>query len=184
MRPIVSAAVAAVVTVLLTAGCTETGVDTGKGLPQNEGANADVKGVVHLRNAFLLDGQDPASPAPQQALYAVIINNGGKPDQLQRVTVNGGGSVQLTGAVNLPPNQAVGTNEQPIGTVSGIKGNEVPMTFSFRDAGNLSVIVPVKIKAGQYGSLSPSPSAPPTPAPPGNSPANSPATSPTKSPGH
>ncbi|NUO98985.1 MAG: hypothetical protein HOV96_01210 [Nonomuraea sp.] len=151
-RPIISAAI---VVALAASGCTNAGYDRGESTPQNEGANADAKGVLHLRNAYLLSGPNPASPAPQQALYAVVVNNSHKPDQLQRVTVDGGGSVQLSGTVNIPPGQAVGAG-RPIGTVTGVRGSSVPMTFTFRDAGNVRVSVPVKPKTGQYATLNPS----------------------------
>ncbi|MBF8194029.1 hypothetical protein ITP53_51845, partial [Nonomuraea sp. K274] len=155
MRPTVSAAIA--VAAFLATGCANAGVDTIPHLPQNEGANADVRGVMHVRNAFLIAGTDPASPAPQQSLYAVLINAGTRPDQLDRVTVEGGGSVQLAGPVSLPPNQPVGTGGRPIGTVTGVRGGAVPMTFDFRQAGSVRVMVPVKYATGQYATLTPSP---------------------------
>ncbi|NUR91394.1 MAG: hypothetical protein HOY71_45600 [Nonomuraea sp.] len=151
-RPIISAAI---VVALAATGCTNAGYDKGESTPQNEGANADAKGVLHLRNAYLLSGPNPASPAPQQALYAVMVNNSHKPDQLQRVTVDGGGgSVQLSGNMDIPPNQPVGANG-PIGTVTGVRGSSVPMTFTFRDAGNVRLNVPVKPKTGQYATMNP-----------------------------
>jgi copper(I)-binding protein len=161
MRPIVYAAI---VVALAAAGCTNTGIDKGKHLPQNEGANADVKGVLHLRNAFLLGSANPASPSAQKPLYAVLINNSAKPDQLQKITVDGGGNVQLAGALNLPPSQAVGTGNRPIGSVTGVNKQYVPMTFTFRDAGPVHVTVPVKPAVGQFASIAPSPAGSPTPA--------------------
>ncbi|MEU5864987.1 hypothetical protein ABZ815_27725 [Nonomuraea sp. NPDC047529] len=175
-RPISCAALLA----LLATGCTNTGYDTGQHLPQNDGANADAKGVLHVRNAHLraASGQaaSPVSPASEQTLYAVLINDGHKPDQLQQITVDGGGSVQLSGAAtDIRPDQPVGANEQPLGTVTGVRGPSVPMTFVFRDAGAVRVIVPVKQNASQPPA---GPAATTTPAAPGHAPKHAPRHSP------
>ncbi|MGW0808619.1 hypothetical protein [Nonomuraea sp. NPDC002799] len=173
MRPIVSAVIAVT---LAAAGCAKTEIDTSsRWLPQNDGANADVGTGVHVRNAFLLNGTDPASPAPEQGLFVVLINEGHRPDQLERITLEGGGTVRLPGPIALPPNQPVGVGERPLFTVSGVRGTTVPMTFLFRNAGPVRIIVPVKLKTGQFASLNPSPAepaspmsaatAPPTPSP-------------------
>ena len=161
MRPITSALV--VVVMAVAAGCARPDVDPSHTVPQNDGANADVQGVLHLRNVFLLNGTDPASPAPQQALYGVLINTGSKPLQLERVTVDGGGSVQLAGPIILPPGQPAGTGEKPIGMASGVGRDTVPMTFTFSGLAPVRVNVPVMLRIGQYASLSPSPAAPASP---------------------
>ncbi|MEV0614352.1 hypothetical protein AB0I81_13580 [Nonomuraea sp. NPDC050404] len=150
MRSIVSAVI---VVALASAGCANAGFDKANSTPQNEGANADVGTTLSLRNAFLLGSADPATPAAQQPLYAVLVNDGGRPDQLERVTVEGGGSVRLAGPVTLQPGQAYGTGNRPIGTVSGARGDTVPMTFTFREAKSVRVMVPVKPKTGQYAQL-------------------------------
>ncbi|MFG1704556.1 hypothetical protein ACFLIM_15300 [Nonomuraea sp. M3C6] len=146
---------AVIVVAMAATGCAAAATYPALTLPQNDGANADLGGVLHLRNAFLLSGTDPASPAPQQHLYAVLINTGNQPTRLEQVTVDGGGSVQLAGPVTLPPNRPVGTGNKPIGTVTGIRGNTVPMTFSFRGFEPLRVNVPVKSRIGQYTGLTP-----------------------------
>ncbi|TMR94104.1 hypothetical protein [Nonomuraea basaltis] len=180
MRPIVSAVI---VMAMAAMGCAVAGFDTSaNNVPQNEGANLNVGGVLHVRNVFLLSGTDPASPAPQQVLYAVLINSGHQPVRLERITVEGGGSVQLAGPVTLPPDQPVGTGGQPIGTVSGmsgLRGSVVPMTFIFSGADPVRVNVPVKTKTGHYANLTPSPGGAPSPtAPPSPSPAGTPSPSP------
>ncbi|MEU1722037.1 hypothetical protein [Nonomuraea sp. NPDC005692] len=172
-RPIICAAILA----LGVTGCTNAGYDTGQHLPQNDGGNADAKGVLHVRNAHLraAAGQaaTPSSPAAEQALYAVLINDGHKPDQLQQVTVDGGGSVQLSGAAaDIRPGQPVGVNDQPLGTVTGVRGTSVPMTFTFRDAGPVRVFVPVKQNASQAPAGSVGPAT--TPAAPGHAPPHAP----------
>jgi hypothetical protein len=183
MRPIASV----VIVVALTAagGCSLGGFDTSyQRVPQNEGANADVGGGLKVRNVFLLNGTDPASPAPQQALYAVLVNDGRQPDRLERVTVDGGGSVQLSGPIAVPPGQAAGTGGTAIGTVTGVRGATVPMTFVFGDAGPVRLNVPVKFRTGQYATLSPAPAGSPTPAAPSPAspaPAGTPSPSPSPS---
>ncbi|MEV0389190.1 hypothetical protein [Nonomuraea sp. NPDC050643] len=161
MRPIVAATV---VVVLAVSGCTKTDIDYAHQAPQNDGANADVAGTLHLRNAFLLGAADPASPAPSMALYGVLVNESGRPVRLERVTVDGGGAVQLAGPVTLPPDQPVGTGNRPIGTVSGVRGESVPMTFAFSEGKTMRVRVPVMLRAGHYTSLSPAPASTPPPS--------------------
>ncbi|GAA3221953.1 hypothetical protein [Nonomuraea helvata] len=143
---------------LAATGCTSLGTYPSQTYAPNSGANADLQGVLHLRNAFLLDGADPDSPSPQLALYAVLINSGSRPARLDRITVDGGGSVQLAGPITLPPNQPVGTGDKPIGTVSGVRSATVPMTFAFSGAAPIRVNVPVQLRAGEYANL---PTAPP-----------------------
>lgn len=179
MRPIASAVIA--VALAAAAGCANVGIDTAQDAPQNEGANADVGGVLHIRNAFLLGGTDPASPAPQQVLYAVLINDGRQPARLERITLDGGGSVQLPGPITVPPNQPVGAGEKPIATVTGVRarGTTVPMTFAFSGAEPVRLNVPIKERTGQFSHLTPSPAGSPSPTAPGTAPPSpSPATTP------
>ncbi|MEV1178704.1 hypothetical protein [Nonomuraea sp. NPDC049784] len=150
MRAIISTVI---VMAVAATGCMSVGTYPSQTYVPNSGANADVQGVLHLRNVFLLDGADPSSPSPQLALYAVLLNSGGKPVQLDRITVEGGGSVQLAGPVTLPPNQPVGTGDKPIGTVSGVRGATVPMTFAFSGTAPIRVNVPVQLRAGEYANL-------------------------------
>ncbi|UBU16102.1 hypothetical protein [Nonomuraea gerenzanensis] len=168
MRPIA----AVVVAVALTAsGCMNAGFDEANRVPQNDGANANVGGTLSLRNIFLLGGADSASHPPQQALYGVIVNDAQRPDQLERVTMEGGGTVQLTGQpLTLPPDYAVGTGNKPIGTASGVRGNVVPMTFTFRDAEPVRLMVPVKARTGHFANLPTAPAGPPSSAPPATAP--------------
>ncbi|MGP4097832.1 hypothetical protein [Nonomuraea sp. KM90] len=162
MRPIVTAAI---VVALAATGCTNYGFDKANRVPQNDGANADVAGVS-LRNAFLLRGNaDPPAAGTPEALFAVLVNDSARPVQLERITVDGGGSVQLAGPVTLPPNQPVGTGNQPIGTVSGVRANTVPMTFIFKDADAIRVSVPVKTRTDHFANLPSAPAGPVTPAP-------------------
>ncbi|MFG1942670.1 hypothetical protein [Nonomuraea sp. NPDC048826] len=141
--------------------------------PQNDGANGDVQGV-HVLNAFLLGPAPTGSPTSSptgsptgssggQPLYAVLINERTDADQLERVTVEGGGTVQLAGPVELRPNEAGSRPDQPIGMVSGVRGSQVPMTFTFREAGELRLTVPVLPKQGAYATLPASPSGTPSP---------------------
>ncbi|MFD1934352.1 MULTISPECIES: hypothetical protein [Nonomuraea] len=126
--------------------------------PANEGANASQRNL-HLRNAFLLGGE-PGQPAPGELpLYAVIINDQPQPDRLERIGVEGGGSVRLAAPLDLPPRQPIGT-DRPVATVTGVRATGwVPMTFTFKNAGSVRVLVPIKEKAGYLSSLTPAPSA-------------------------
>ncbi|MEW9548284.1 hypothetical protein [Nonomuraea sp. NPDC050783] len=162
MRPIASAVIA-VALAALAAGCAKTTIDTAQNQPQNEGGNGDASETLHVRNAFLLGSADPASPAPQDALYVVLINNGHQPARLQSVTVEGGGQVQIPLPMEVPPNRAVGVGEKPIGTVSGVRGGVVPMTFTFAGAPPVRVMAPVKPKTGYWATLPAAPSGSPTP---------------------
>jgi hypothetical protein len=177
LRPVASAVV---VFGTLTTGCTGLTYDSSDvgriHNPQNDGANGSVRGV-QLRNAFLLGGTEPSSSPAEMPLYAVLINEQGRPDRLQRVSIDGGETVRLTGTADLPSQRVVG-GQDPIGTAPGVTGTDsVPMTFTFARAGNLRVYVPVKLKAGQYASLTPSP-APGTPTPGTPTPAAEPRTRP------
>ncbi|MGW3345717.1 hypothetical protein ACWDA3_20600 [Nonomuraea rubra] len=164
MRPI--AAVVAVVA-LAVSGCTIAGFDEANRVPQNDGANANVGDSLSLRNIFLLGGTDSASPPAQQALFGVIVNDAQRPDQLERITMEGGGTVQLAGQpIALPPDQAVGTGNKPIGTATGVRGNVVPMTFTFREAKPVRLMVPVKTRTGHFANLPSAPAGPPASAPP------------------
>ncbi|WP_170222834.1 hypothetical protein [Nonomuraea turkmeniaca] len=158
MRPIASAVL--VVALAAAAGCQgHAGFDTSaQDRPQNEGANVDAKSTLHLRNVFLLGSADPASPAPQQILYAVLINEGSRPVRLERITVDGGGTAQLPGPVTVSRNQPVGTGAKPLCTVTGVRprGSTVPMTFVFSGNETVRLNVPIKEKTGQYATLTPS----------------------------
>ncbi|MEO3789344.1 hypothetical protein ABGB14_03985 [Nonomuraea sp. B10E15] len=160
MRPIVSAMVAVA---LAASGCSAAEIDRVQWRPQNDGANADGQGGVRLRNVFLLGGAHPAQPPPRFPLYGVLINAGDRPLQLERITVEGGGTVRLPGPVTLRPDQPVGTAEQPLATASGIRGGLVPLTFTFRGAPPLRVSVPVKPRTGHFAHLGTSPPVPPSP---------------------
>ncbi|NJP98534.1 unnamed protein product [[Actinomadura] parvosata subsp. kistnae] len=168
MRPI---AAAVVVVALSASGCMNAGFDEANRVPQNDGANANVEGGLSLRNVFLLGGTDSASPPPQQALFGVIVNDGQQAHQLERVTMDGGGTVQLAGQpLTLPPDQAVGTGNKPIGTATGVRGSTVPMTFTFRDAKPVRLMVPVMTRTGHFSNLPSAPAGSPTPAAPVTSP--------------
>ncbi|GAA2213679.1 hypothetical protein GCM10009850_091420 [Nonomuraea monospora] len=164
-------AAAVMVVALAATGCANAGFDEANRVPQNDGANANVGDSLSLRNFFLLGGADSASHPPQQALFGVIVNDAQQPDQLERVTMEGGGTVQLSGQpLTLPPDQAVGTGNQPIGTADGVRGNVVPMTFTFREAEPVRLLVPVKTRTGHFANLPAAPSGAPSTAPPATAP--------------
>ncbi|GAA1702959.1 hypothetical protein AB0K40_36255 [Nonomuraea bangladeshensis] len=154
----------AVALAALTAGCTKTTIDTAQHAPQNDGANGDASQTLHLRNVFVLSATDPAMPFQQNYLYGVVINNGHQPAQLERITPEGGGSVQLPGPLTVRPLEPVGTGERPIATVTGVSGGTVAMTFTFTGASPLRLQVPVMERAGSYTHLTPPPGGPTAPA--------------------
>ncbi|WP_219465806.1 hypothetical protein [Nonomuraea rhizosphaerae] len=167
-RPIASATVALSV---LATGCTGLNNDDEDILrihgSTNEGANADAKDM-HIRNAFFLAGADSSQP---MALYAVLVNQDTRDDQLQRISVTGGGTVQLTGPIGVPSKQPVGA-QQPLAMLQGRSATgSVPVTFSFANVGDVRVQVSIKERKGPYASLTPSMSGSPTPAPNPTSPA-------------
>ncbi|GAA3142595.1 MULTISPECIES: hypothetical protein [Nonomuraea] len=166
--------IAAVVVGLVVTGCTKTEKDWANQAPQNDGANANVGQSLQLRNAFLLGSADPASPAPEQALFVVLVNSSSRANRLENVTIEGGGQVRLAGPVEIPPDHAIGTGNQPIGTVSGARGTSVPMTFTFQDRSKMRVMVPVMARTGQYANLPTTPTAPPSASPPATAPPTAP----------
>ncbi|MFG1696131.1 hypothetical protein [Nonomuraea sp. NPDC049309] len=168
--------ITAVAVGLAVTGCAKVEKDWANQTPPNDGANANIGQNLQLRNAFLLGSADPASPAPEQALYVVLVNSSDRPATLENITVEGGGTVQLAGPVAIPPDHAIGTGNQPIGTVSGARGTSVPMTFTFQDRTSVRVFVPVMARAGQYANLPLSPAAPPTASPPATAPPTAPTT--------
>ncbi|GAA3084879.1 hypothetical protein [Streptosporangium carneum] len=171
-RPIMVAAVALAVAAAGCAGPTTFDRDDTTRIhhPQNEGANASTGGL-HLRNAFLLAGERPGAPPAQLPLYVVLINDEGRPDRLQQVTVQQGGTARLAGPVDLPPERAVGLG-RPVGMVGGVPGtaSNVSMTFTFANVGDVRVNVPVKLRRGEFATLAPAPLGSATPAPAPRSP--------------
>ncbi|MEV5894234.1 hypothetical protein [Nonomuraea fuscirosea] len=166
-RPVVCAVLALA---LAAAGCAKTELDKANRVPQNDGANADVGDSLRLRNVFLLRGAGQDASAPPETLFGVLVNEAGRPDQVERITVEGGGSVRLAGPLALPPNQPVGAGNQPLGTVSGVRAGTVPMTFTFRDAKPVRLMVPVKTRTGHFADLPAAPQAPPSPTTPATAP--------------
>ncbi|KAB8195460.1 hypothetical protein FH608_014100 [Nonomuraea phyllanthi] len=144
-------------------GCMAAGTFPSQTHVPNDGGNANAQGGLYVRNAFILNPGHVASPAPQLALYAVLINAGRRPARLERITVEGGGLVQLAGPTFLAPNQAVGTGERPIGTVTGVGAGTVPLIFHFTGAEPVRVYTPVHPRSGQYAHLPTAPAGGPPP---------------------
>ncbi|MFG3438641.1 hypothetical protein ACGF0J_15460 [Nonomuraea sp. NPDC047897] len=188
MRRAVASAAAALA--LAAAGCANLSSDfndpTRLHRPQNDGANGSA-GQVHVRNAFLLGpegaerreqpagrptgGPPSAGPGAAQAsgeapLYAVLVNERPEPIRLERVTVEGGGTVRLAGTVEIPAGGVAGA-DRPIGTITGLATRTwVPMTFTFAAGPQFKLMVPVLARAGVYATYSPAPQGAPTGSPP------------------
>ena len=145
--------------------------ESGRGSDRESGRRSGRGSSVAARSR---PGHRSAS-RPDQALFAVLTSDHARPDRLERVTVEGGGSVRLAGLIEIHQRQPAGTAQQPIGTATGVRaGGSVPMTFIFRDAGTVRVMVPVIARVGRYATLPPSPTAvstsTPSPRRPGPSP--------------
>ncbi len=152
--------------------------------PASVGANVVQNGIT-IDNAFVL-GSPPGSvlPAGGQAgvFLAIEAANG---DQLKSVSAQGtASSVTLTGgSVNLPAQALVnlgGPTPQVVltglsGPLSG--GQTVTLTFTFKQAGEIKLEVPVQPAAYDFATYSPPPAPAVTPTVPA-SPSASPATTP------
>lgn len=128
-------AIALALLVLITACGPEAGVAPGAALPRNEGGNASLHGV-HVRNAFLLRSG---------SLHAVLINSGPAADRLEQVSA-AAVTVTLSAPLDLRPNEPMGIGG-PIAAVTGIGAGTpgwLPVTFRFREAGSVTVQIPVK----------------------------------------
>ncbi|WP_101786856.1 hypothetical protein [Nonomuraea indica] len=104
--------------------------------------------------------------AGELPLYAVLVNDRSEAVRLEQVTIEGGGTVRLAGAVEVPPGGIAGA-DRPIGTVSGASTRTwLPMTFTFAAGPRLKLMVPVLARSGMYATYSPSPQGVPTGSPP------------------
>ena len=117
-----------------------------------------LKAAIVRRGTFVsAPAASTSTAAPQAYLLASIINRGTQTDALTGASVEGG-SVQPVGgsisSIALPPEQVVQIGDPDLGFtgtalgISGLPTSPVPgtttkVTFTFRDAGTVSVDVPV-----------------------------------------
>jgi copper(I)-binding protein len=169
-------AAATLVLVPLASGCA-AGQDaqTSRQYQATEAVSATHNGM-EIRNLFVLGpGQGQALPAGAAApVYLALVNNSAKPDQLLAISAPGlaaAGQVP-EGSVALPPKQIVtpGFQGQPPLTLQQLagplRGGEWRrITFQFREAGTVTVSVPVVPRQGTYLTYSPAPTPPGATAP-------------------
>lgn len=180
-RRLLFGAVAVLVPAL--AGC-EAGFDapTLQFHPASSGATKAEHGIS-IDNAFVL-GPSPGSELPaggQAGVFFALESAGG--DQLVSVGAPGTASSVLLpgGSVNLPARALVnlGGSATPQVVLSGLSrplagGQTVTLTFTFKQAGPITLSVPVQPDAYDFATYSP----PPTPTPTAATPSASPTTTP------
>ena len=158
-RRLLLGAVAVLVPAL--AGC-EAGFDapTLTFHPANFGVNTVQNGVT-IDNAFVLQSAPGSSQAG--AFFALSAANG---DRLETVSAQGASSVQLPGgSVDLPARALVNLGgPQPQVVITGLSsplagGQTVTLTFTFAQAGQIRLAVPVEPPTDAYATYSP-PAAP------------------------
>jgi copper(I)-binding protein len=168
-------AVAAVALIPVLAGC-EAGSDAPvlHWHPPTNGASATIhvgRGEIAIRNAFILGGVPNVTlPAGSSAGMFVGMVNTGPRDRLIRVSAPGTAtSVTLpTGGVLLERDQsALLTGPAPDLVLTGLRrsltsGTYVPVLLTFKNAGTVSLDLPVLERSNSYATFSPAPA--PTPS--------------------
>ncbi|MGH3155750.1 MAG: copper chaperone PCu(A)C [Streptosporangiaceae bacterium] len=140
--------------------------------PQSVGVDTAVHGI-QIIDAFVLGAPNGSLAAGQSAgLFVAFYNQGRSADRLIGVTASGvAKSVLLSGGatgVSLPVKQAVDlTGPKPVLVLSGLlhalaAGTTVHVTFSFENAGSVTLDLPVLQRADEYATFAPAPS--PTPS--------------------
>ena len=168
-------AVAAVALIPVLAGC-EAGGDAPvlHWHPPTNGASATIHmgvGEIAIRNAFVLGGPGTATlPAGSSASMFVGLVNTGPRDRLVRASAPGTAtSVTVpTGGVLLERDQsALLTGPAPDLVLTGLRrsltsGTYVPVLLTFKNAGTVSLDLPVLQRSNSYATFSPAPA--PTPS--------------------
>jgi copper(I)-binding protein len=162
------------------------GCEAGNGAPTLEfhaasaGAQTVVNGI-RITNVFVLGAPSGASlPAGSSAsLFLSLFNDGATADTLVSASAAGASSVTVDGApVALPSEIPVNlTGPQPSAVLNNLSapldsGGYVKVTLQFKNAGPVTLQVPVEPQSYYWSTYSPAPSAP------ASSPASSPAASP------
>jgi copper(I)-binding protein len=152
------------------------GCEAGNGAPTLEfhAASAGTQTVVdgiRITNVFVLGAPSGASlPAGSSAgLFLSLFNDGKTSDTLVSATAVGASSVTLDGApVALPSEIPVNlTGPQPSAVLNNLSaplasGGYIPVTLQFKNAGPVTLQVPVEPQSYYWSTYSPAPSAAPT----------------------
>ncbi len=163
------------------------GCEAGNGAPTLEfhAASAGTQTVFHgirITNVFVLGAPSGSTlPAGSSAsLFMSLFNDGQTEDTLEGATAAGAASVTLAGGtVALPSQIPVNlTGPQPSAVLNNLSaplasGGYVKVTLQFKNAGPVTLQVPVEPQAFFWSTYSPAPSAP----------ASSPAATPAATPG-
>lgn len=139
--------------------------------PQSAGLDAVTHGIKII-NAFVLGAATGALPAGHSAgVFMAMYNQGNSPERLTGASAPGvAKSVTVpAGGVALPPHQAVYlTGPQPQIVLTGLlhplpAGGSIHVTFTFSEAGNVTLTLPVLPRTNEYGTFSPAPVPSPSP---------------------
>jgi hypothetical protein len=136
-----------------------------------DGASGDAGDDIALRGVLMPSSSDPSGSYPVGSnvpVLATIINYGGEADELMAVTSPMAGRVQVSGTVRIPPLKNVVSNTDPSAPPSPLvagklqivlvtthvlrPGLDTPMTFQFRNAGQVTLPVPQAVPAQGTGS--------------------------------
>jgi len=156
------------------------GCEAGNGAPTLEfhAASAGTQTIVNgirITNVFVL-GAPSGSTLPSgssASLFLALFNDGNTADTLESASAVGAASVTLDGApLALPSETPVNlTGPQPSAVLSNLSaplasGGYIPVTLQFKNAGPVTLQVPVEPQSYYWSSFSPAPSAAPTGAAP------------------
>ena len=132
------------------------------------GAQTDFNGIT-ITNAFVLGAPSGSTlPAGSSAsLFLSLFNDGATDDTLQSISAAGAASVTLNGGtVALPSEIPVNlTGPQPSAVLNNLSaplpsGGYVTVTMQFKNAGPVTLQVPVEPQSYYWATYSPAPSAP------------------------
>jgi copper(I)-binding protein len=150
------------------------GCEAGNGAPtlQFHAASAGAQTVVNgirITNVFVLGAPSGSTlPAGSSAsLFMSLFNGGGTADTLEGATAAGAAGVAIDGGtVALPSETPVDlTGPQPSAVLTNltsplVSGGYVKLTLQFKNAGPVTLQVPVQPQSFYWSTFSPAPSAP------------------------
>jgi copper(I)-binding protein len=152
------------------------GCEAGNGAPTLEfhaasAGNQTVVNGIRITNVFVLGAPSGSTlPAGSSAsLFMSLFNDGATPDTLEGATAAGAASVTLDGGtVALPSETPVNlTGPQPSAVLTNLSaplssGGYVKVVLQFKNAGPVTLQVPVEPQSYYWSTYSPAPSAPAT----------------------
>jgi hypothetical protein len=138
-----------------------------------DGASGDAGADIALRDVLMPSSPNPGGSYPVGSsvpVLATIINSGGEADELVAVTSPMAGRVQVSGTVRIPPRENVVSDTDPSASQSPLvagklqivvvtahvlrPGLDTPVTFQFRNAGQVTLPVPQAEPAQETGGAS------------------------------